>query len=290
MSKLFSTLESHGGFARKRFLVAHGATDAQIRAAFRSGRIFRIRHGWYALPQQAKDVEEAMRVGGILAGPSAASSYGVWTVASTELHVSVRKNSCRLRMPSDHRQRFLKNPNSRLTVYWDQTHQRPNAGVFRVPLSTAILQIYHRRGEDEAIASIDSALHNRLLSSRQLEIAELPRSVLELADARAESGIESMARIRLRRINILSQLQVEVPGVGRVDLVVGDRLVIELDGEEFHSGPKEFAADRVRDAKLTSLGFIVLRFSYDQVVHDWESVEAAVRAIVDAGLHLVHPN
>ncbi len=286
MTVLFNTLADNGGFARKSFLLKAGATEAQIKSAFQAGWIFRVRHGWYALPGRIREVEEAMRVGGILAASTAVSSYGVWTVGSRELHVSVRWNSCRLRAPMDCHRRLSADTDSGVKIHWDQSQQHPAGGVFRVPLAEAILQLYRNRGEDEAVAAIDSALNKRLISLPQLSSAGVPDALLTLADPRAESGIESMTRIRLGRVGIRSQSQVEVLGIGRVDLVVGDRLVLELDGQEYHSGPVAFAADRDRDAKLAALGFVVLRFSYWQVVHDWAAVEAAIRSMVDARLHL----
>jgi very-short-patch-repair endonuclease len=78
---------------------------------------------------------------------------------------------------------------------------------------------------------------------------------------------------------------VELPSIGRVDLVVGDRLIIELDGREHHSGGDAFALDRRRDAMAAAQGFRILRFSYAQVVHEWDSVEAAVLAVVQSGQH-----
>lgn len=66
-------------------------------------------------------------------------------------------------------------------------------------------------------------------------------------------------------------------GRRRVDLLIGDHHVVECDGETDHSGALDFEADRRRDAELAALGYRVLRFSYRQVVEEWESVELAVR-------------
>ncbi len=43
------------------------------------------------------------------------------------------------------------------------------------------------------------------------------------------------------------------------------RIVIELDGFEFHSGKTAFVHDRIRQNDLIGLGFVVLRFSYDAI-------------------------
>lgn len=110
-------------------------------------------------------------------------------------------------------------------------------------------------------------------------------------------------RLRLRALGIELQSQVEVPGVGRVDFVLGDRLILEVDGRANHvdgfgapvgahaEGMRAAAAslrhkDLVRDAVAAAHGFDTLRFDYALVVHDWPAVEAAILAKVERGLHL----
>jgi len=77
--------------------------------------------------------------------------------------------------------------------------------------------------------------------------------------------------------------QVTIRGVGRVDFVFGTRLVVEVDGEVFHSGSTEFEADRRRDALLSARGYRVLRFSYQQVMQRWPEVHAALLAALLRG-------
>ena len=55
------------------------------------------------------------------------------------------------------------------------------------------------------------------------------------------------------------------------------RLILEVDGYEFHRGRAAFEADRARDAKLTLHGYRVLRFTYPQVARDPAAVAHAVR-------------
>ena len=58
----------------------------------------------------------------------------------------------------------------------------------------------------------------------------------------------------------------------------GHRLVVELDGYEHHHTRAAFERDRNRDALLRAEGWTVLRFSWRQVVHEPETVVAALRA------------
>ncbi len=56
------------------------------------------------------------------------------------------------------------------------------------------------------------------------------------------------------------------------------RVVVELDGYEFHRTRGAFERDRERDARLAADGWLVLRFSWRQVIHEPETVIEALRA------------
>lgn len=67
-----------------------------------------------------------------------------------------------------------------------------------------------------------------------------------------------------------------------MDFLVGHRLVIEVDGRAFHTGPA-FDEDRRRDFELVMRGYLVLRLSYRQVVDDWDRTRAGLLASWRAG-------
>lgn len=87
-----------------------------------------------------------------------------------------------------------------------------------------------------------------------------------MADARAESPLESLARLELVEGGLAVQPQVHIRGVGRVDMVVEGKLVVETDGREFHDTDDAFARDRKRDRALHGMGLVVLRFTRTDVV------------------------
>jgi len=109
--------------------------------------------------------------------------------------------------------------------------------------------------------------------------------VLSRADGVCESGTESLWSTRMAPFRLPIRRQMHVPGVGRVDFVIGDRLIVEVDGAAYHTDPQAFERDRRRDALLSAHGFRVLRFSYRQVVERWHEVEVAVLAAVLRGDH-----
>lgn len=89
-----------------------------------------------------------------------------------------------------------------------------------------------------------------------------------------------MGRIRLAAVGIRGAHQVEFPGIGRVDLVIDDRVVVEWDGGH-HRTAEQQSEDCRRDAYLATLGYRVLRFSYHLVMNEWFVVVAAIRAALD---------
>lgn len=103
-----------------------------------------------------------------------------------------------------------------------------------------------------------------------------PAWLVGFARADADSGLESLVRLRLHRLGIRLRTQVWIPTVGEVDFVVGERLIVEADGEANHGGSGLRAKDLRRDASAAALGYQTLRFTYAMIVHDWQAVEAAI--------------
>ncbi len=142
-----------------------------------------------------------------------------------------------------------------------------------------------------AVAIIDSCLRTHPLDSVDLAFIEraLPKRfgrVFSLVDSRAESGTESVLRVLLADAGVTARPQQRVPGsdLERLDLLVGDRLVVECDSEAHHGAHSDRLRDLRRDAQLAALGFIVMRFDYAQVLFEPGEVLAAVLSYVDRGL------
>jgi hypothetical protein len=56
-------------------------------------------------------------------------------------------------------------------------------------------------------------------------------------------------------------------------------LAVELDGARFHTDPEARQRDLARDAALASIGWLVLRFTYADVLRDPDGVRARVLAV-----------
>ena len=153
----------------------------------------------------------------------------------------------------------------------------------------ALEQLRHCGSAIEWIVAADSALQKGLVTRRQLETlfggSTRDRRLLARVDARSESGTETIVRVALRSAGVRLRPQVTIEGVGRVDMLIGDRLVVEVDGYAWHGDRRSFEEDRRRDLALMMRGYAVVRLSYRRVVEDWTAVEHDLRELVRRGEH-----
>lgn len=180
---------------------------------------------------------------------------------------------------------------SGVRVHWTRERTTPQFGVASLARVLAVSATTLPR--PLAVAVLDSALRRTVLSPTDLVVLAhawrpAARAAAALADERSDSGTESVLRVLLLEAGIPSTPQAPLPiaDFTRADLLVGDRLLIECDSEAHHAEPEHRRADIARDALLTSLGFIVLRFDYRRVFGDPAGVLAEVAAVVDRGGHL----
>jgi len=273
-------INSLGHIATRQQLVARGCSGFDLTVAVRRGEIWRVRQARYSTLGASAEAIAATRVGGMLAGPSAARSYGLWSGFDRRVHVSVGANSSRLRTnfaPSVQPQTLSPDFSDReVVLHWLIGGAVPELGpeCWRVPWITALRQVVAWCDRETAIACLDTArtklqLTNATLidifrkappSDRLLVVASCPGS---------DAGSESVVRQRLLAAGITVTQQVQFP-VGRVDMQVdGTRILIEVDGKEFHDSPEARERDRFRDAELVALNYVVIRLSYRQIFEDW---------------------
>lgn len=266
-------------------LHAAGWSKDRVASTVAGARLIVVRRGHYATPDAPADVVRAARVGGAATSVTAARQLGLWAPPDHRLHVAVPHGASRLRDPADAGSSFAPTPD--VCLHWTGHPAEARSPARVVPVTVALEHAFGCLRPEWALAMLDSALHTRHLSLGGLAglVARLPRPLAEvagLADGRAESGLESIARYLLVLMGLHVEVQVVVPGVGRVDLLVEGRLIIELDGRAWHDDPVAFARDRRRDAAAVVGRYRVLRFDYRQVLSEWPTVEAAVLAALAA--------
>jgi very-short-patch-repair endonuclease len=285
MNSLIRDMSALGTVVATHELLARGHTQMALRTAAGHGAITRVRKGWYSLPALSPDEQAAARVGGRLACISAAVSLGLWVPRHKPvLHVSVSANACQLRDRRDFRQRLADQIARDVEVHWTDVQQSGSRTV--VGAIEALAQICACADAEFAYVVCESALYQERVSRTDflLLLTRLPSRlghVLRTCASKSESGTESMFAFRMRESGIAFRQQVWI-GPDRVDFVIGERLVVEIDSLEFHDP----TVDCLRDCRLSIGGYRVLRFMYSQIVDAWPSVLASVLAAMSRGDHL----
>lgn len=271
--------------ATRAYLVARGATGYQLTAAVRAGTLIRVRRGHYAIPGLEPRAWQAVRIGGVLTCLSAAAAYGIWVPPHLEAHVAIKRNAARLRSPRFRYERLTAENRRGCTLHWWPLMEP--VGAHTVSIADCLAHLIRCQPRSIAVAALDSALHTGAITRGGLRriLDAVPAGFAGLAadvDHRAMSGLESIVRLLLKDAGLAVEPQVSFPGVGAVDLVVEDCVVVETDGKEFHDAPEFRKRDYRRDARLAALEYTVLRFDFEQVMFQPEEVLAAVHGSLRA--------
>lgn len=240
----------------------------QVHRALADGLLVAPRRGIVALPDLAPAAQEALALGGVLSCGAAAASHGLTLLDTPDLHVTVPRN--------------LPVPRRRGVV----VHRRDVHAVDGVTvLARTAADCARCLRTLEAIVVLDQVLARRV--DRREILAELrgagaggARALVRRASPKAGSSGETSARVALEDAGLAVEEQVLIEGVGWVDLLVEGRVVVEIDGLAYHSDGYQFRLDRHRDARLTALGYRVVRFTWADAVRRPDYVVAAVLAVL----------
>lgn len=150
-----------------------------------------------------------------------------------------------------------------------------------------LAQLYRCEGAEAFFVALESARRHALLNDAELgqlasKLNDEGRELIAFSRADADSGLESLIRLRLRGRGWDVRTQTQVPATGRVDLLIDGWLIIEADGQENHDDRSHRHKDLVRDANATIWGYRSLRFDYHMIIHDWDLVEQAIVAAYEA--------
>lgn len=259
-------IEHIGGVARGARLQAFGIDRHGLARAVRLGSVVRVRAGVFALPHTPHDIVVAAEHGGSVTCMSALRLHGIWALdEASALHVWMGANG---RVHHD---------GCECVSHW--YGGATTLGL--APVEDALVHVLRCGGDEAFFAALESALKQRKIRSTAGLRRRIPASarwLIDLAREDADSGLESLLRLRLHLIGLRLDCQVSLSGVGRVDFVVDGRVILEVDGAEHHAGRSARHRDLQRDAAASRLGYETLRFDYAMVMHHWPVVRAAVMA------------
>ncbi|MEQ6898318.1 DUF559 domain-containing protein [Microbacterium sp. KR10-403] len=258
---------------RGQTLVRAGVGKHDITAAVRSGALVRERRVWVATPDADRDLRMAARAGVVLSCVTAAKRLGLWVLDAATTHVACGPHAGMVTVSGGVLHRFAP-----LVPRDPDDLTDPLVNVLQ---AVALCQPY-----EAALAVWDSAMNKQLIDKKKLERLSLRGQARALLDAVVpfhDSGLETFVFPRLRWLKLPIHPQVWLYG-HRVDFLIGERLVLQIDGGH-HVGAQR-AADIAHDTELMLRGYFVIRVGYDDVVNHWEDVQERILAAIAQGLHL----
>ncbi|MER7796429.1 type IV toxin-antitoxin system AbiEi family antitoxin domain-containing protein [Microbacterium sp. NPDC096154] len=269
---LSAALTQADGVARVRALYELGIGDHAIRKAVAAGEVVRVRRGWIARRDADPLLVTAAAVGVVLTCVTQAQRLGLWTVTH-DVHVAAPPHGNLARPTAAH-------------VHWNTPLIPRGPDALVDPIENVLALVAQCRPHEEALAVWESALRLGMLDRdvmRRLPLGPDARGLLAEAQPFADQGTETVIMSRLRWLKLPMQRQVVLAG-RPVDLLIGERLVIQVDGG--HHVDAQRLADNEHDARLRLMGYHVIRVGYWQLFDDWATVQGLITRAIAQRLHL----
>lgn len=292
------------GIVTTRELIGGGLSDRRIRTLVRCGHLYKVGRGVYADGATARDTlklpdgRQLLGLAGAVAavGPSAIVSHESAAYLHTIDLLARPDHAATLTYPPQ--RRGMARAGVQLHAATVPADQVTTVVGLRVTTPARTVVDLARTLEFRAgVVTADSALHRKLVTKPDLEAvlvacsrwrgARRAAEVIEFADGRAESPLESIARVAFRDCGLPPpELQVWLGGttepIGRVDFYWRKyRTIAEVDGALKYDGldgPSRARQQLRRDMLLREDGFEVVHFTWDQIYECPELVAASIRA------------
>ena len=266
----------HFGITSRQDVLRSGITRRKYEAALATGDLIRIDRSRVALRGTPDTLIDAARVGATLTCLSALAHHGTDTLPTRLLHVR-RSEYCKRTRPLPEGMCCCDLP-------------APPGDEIVDTLETALWATLRNHGDEHILVALDSILRRGIRGRGQLRdwastVSGRALRLIALTDGRSDSPLETVLRFRLHNARIQCTPQVEIPGIGRVDLLVGRSLIIEADGKEFHDTPEQFEKDHLRDQNALLLGYTTIRVTWPQIRDDWPRLYDLIRSLVRSRHH-----
>lgn len=270
-----------GGVERTSVLRDAGVGRAALDRALSSGELVRVRRGWVAEPDADPYLVAAARAGVVLSCVTMAQRLGLWVlgdaaVESPDLartHVAAPPHAGRMEAVG-------------AVVHWARPVVPRPPGRLTDEIENALALVAECQPYEHALVIWESALRRGVVDVRalsRLELGPTARRLCEESDPFADSGLETLVVPRLKWMKLPLRRQVWLLG-RRVDLLIGDRLVLQIDGGHHVGAQRE--RDIAHDVELALRGYHVIRVGYGAVIDDWPAVQARIMRAIAQGLHL----
>jgi very-short-patch-repair endonuclease len=285
-AKVMRVADLQWGRVSWRQLRELGASEGRIRRWARDGYLRQVLPHVYAVGHVAESVEGDLIAAILYAGPGAMLSHAtaLWWHGLLENRPTAIQVSTPRKCASQPGIRV----HSRRTV--ELTHHR------RLPTTTvpqALLDFSTTAPVESVVRALAEADFRRVLNHQKLNAISgcgrpgsatlkraLGRHTPELA--RTKSKLERAFHALCRRGHIpVYEVNHRLCGI-TVDAFWPDLgVVVELDGVQGHATAAQIRRDHRRDLTLRAAGYVVVRYSYDQVMYEADAVLADLRTVLE---------
>jgi very-short-patch-repair endonuclease len=256
----------HGVVSSAQLRDAGVSKDAVLRWT-RSGRLYRIYRGVYAVGHPGLGTEGRWMAAVLACGPGAALSHHS-AAALWEL-LKPRSGPIDVTVAGDGGRRPRRGIRLHRSTSFGATDRTMRHGIAVTTPARTI----------EDLRRIVSPSHLRR-AIRQAELLGLPLNAAVQTD-RTRSELERLF-LRLCRRHGIPTPEVNVR-VGPFDvdfLWRGRRLVVEVDSFRYHGTRSSFESDRARDAHLKTLGYDIVRFTDRQLIERSATIVVTLNALL----------
>jgi hypothetical protein len=276
----------HGNITRRQ-LRSIGLTDDAIAHRVRTGRLFRQYPGVYSVGRPAVTALEkasaavlACGTGAALSHSSAMTLWGFYKYWETPFHVVV---------PGDRRPKGITVHRSATLTWRDlKTHR----GIRVTSPARTIFDMAPRMKRKTLTRVVNDALRGPLPEDTLAEIvarlpnakaAKLLRPFVENDNGLTYSELEDEFAAFCEEFGLPRPLtNVRIAGYLRDAWFPQERVVVELDGWDFHKSRHSFESDRERDAEALLAGIVTVRITHERMKHARANEAARLDKILEA--------
>ncbi len=277
----------HGVVARRQ-LLAMGLGAGAIEHRLRTGRLFLLHKGVYVVGRQSLTPRGYWMAAVLAAGPGALLSHR----SAAALHGIRQSNQVKIdvTVPKGHR-----GDRPTIHIHSSTLDAEDIATVDGIPVTSVartILDLASVLDKDPLLRVVEEADRREKFDLRAMErvMARRPRARgrVKLGEILADYRDAPDTRSKLERDFFALVKRAKLPPPQLNTMVAGFlvdvcwpqwRLVVELDGRDFHARRRAFETDRIRDAALQRHGFRILRITYKRLREQPAAVIADILAL-----------
>lgn len=270
-----SWIDQRHGVAHTSQLLIAGYTHREMATAVGAAELRRVRRSWLVRPNADERRAKAAEVGGRATCLSAAKLQDLWVPDHKDVHVAVQATASRNAAPGIH-------------LHWASGPAPVTRTIVEEPIVNVLFQVSRCAAPQDALAVWESAISKKKADAQTLQRvawrSTMATRFASVAGELSDSGLETRFVRGLRAAGVTVRQQVRIDG-HRVDGLIGEALITQVDGFEFHSSAADRRRDIEADARLVLRGYTVLRFDYFQVFFHGDDVVDTILMAIAQGLH-----